>query len=212
MRGGGRFSCGGWARLFLVKHSKIFVFSLDIVHFFLYIVGVKRRCFVVGFSGSRSLSSSSPAAVLLAACVRGAVASGAPVAVGCASGADALVRSLCSSARVFAAASSSPAALAARSVAFVRALAAVAGSLLVSAPSGLCPRGVFPSRAWVSGASPSGSWSSLALAVGLGVSVFVVGLPASSLPAWWGGSWVASSRFGVAGFSFRSPVLSLFGD
>lgn len=166
---------------------------------------------VVGFSGWRALSGVPLS--LLSAVAASACSSGCAVWVGCCvSGADAAVRSVCSSAgvvpRVFRASSSVPGAVAARSAALVRALAGV-GGLLVSAPGVPCPAGVVPARSWRSGACPSGSWSSLALAVGLGVPVLVVGLPASSLPRWSGGAWVACSSVGAPCFAWRSSVLAL---
>lgn len=135
----------------------------------------------VGFSGSRSFA---PAAVGLAVSV---LPVGVPVLVGCAGGVDAHVRSLCPSASVFRVPGAGRGAFAARSVAFVRAVAG-AGGVLLSFPSGPCPVGLLPSsvssRAFCG--SGSGSWASLALAVGLGVPCFVYA-PAG-VPAGWGGA------------------------
>ncbi len=140
---------------------------------------------VVGFSGSRRLS---PSWAPLVGALVGSLPAGAGVLVGCAAGADQLVRSACPSARVFGAASRAPAALVARSVQLVSSLAAVPGPRwLVVLPGCACPAGVVPAAAWRSGVSPSGSWSSAALAAGSGIPVLVVGAP--SLPAWRGGSW-----------------------
>jgi hypothetical protein len=127
--------------------------------------------------------------------VAGVVASGLGVAVGCAAGADAFVRSACLSASVFYARSRSAAHLARRSVALVRAVAASGpGAAMVGFPAGPCPVGVVPGPRWVSGFG-SGTWASLALAAGLGLPV-VVFCPAGALPASWG-SWspVASGPF-----------------
>lgn len=163
---------------------------------------------VAGFCGSRSLSVSFRPVV---AAVVSAVAAGGPVAVGCAPGADALVRSLCPSAVVWSAASfgSGPGSFAARSSALVRSLAAVPGSSLVGFVSSACPAGVVPAASWRSGRPASGSWSSLALAVGLGVGVGVVWCGAGSpvLPAWAGGVWVAGVAGGVAVWSWVPAAL-----
>ena len=63
---------------------------------------------------------------------------------------------------------------------------------LVGFVSGPCPAGVVPARSWRSGRPASGSWSELALGVGLGVPSVVVFWCASgppALPAWPSGSW-----------------------
>lgn len=174
----------------------------------------------VGFCGSRSLPPS--VGLSVSAVCRSFVSllpSGrpaVPVFVGCASGADALV---CSSLRVrpsFVVGSSAAAlgrgAFAARSALLVRSLAACCpGAPFVGFVSSSCPAGVVPGRSWRSGASPSGSWSSLALAAGLGLSVVVcrVGLSGASLPVWPGGSWSVCPVSGGA-LWVPSPQLSLF--
>ena len=144
-----------------------------------------------GFCGSRSLSSSFAPAV---AAVVSAVAAGGQVSVGCATGADALVRLACPGASVWSASffGRDRGAFVSRSVALVRSLAAVPGSSFVGFVSSACPVGVLPAPVWRSGAAVSGSWSSLALAVGLGVRVGVVWCASSPvlLPAWAGGLWV----------------------
>jgi hypothetical protein len=150
----------------------------------------------VGFSGSRHLPPAS--SLVVRRVVAGVVASGLGVAVGCAAGADAFVRSACLSASVFYARSRSAAHLARRSVALVRAVAASGpGAAMVGFPVRPCPVGLSPS------AQPgqcfcglgSGTWASLALAAGLGLPV-VVFCPAGALPASWG-SWspVVSGAF-----------------
>lgn len=124
----------------------------------------------VGFSGSRSFV---PYSVEL---VAAAVSAGVPVFVGCAAGVDAAARGFFPGARVFSAASfgSGRGSFAGRSVAVVRAVAA-AGGLWVCFPSGVCPSGLAPSasssRAFCG--AGSGSWASLAFAVGLGVPCLV---------------------------------------
>jgi hypothetical protein len=163
---------------------------------------------LVGFSGSRSPSPASLAAVSAVAAVVSV-----PVAVGCARGVDECVRGLFPSASVFAVASgrwgSGRGAFAGRSVAFVRALAA-GGGVLLSFPSAACPSGLLPSAssgACFSGRG-SGSWASLAFALGLGLPCAVF-LPAGvPCPVGWGLVPVGAGWFVPAAPS--SSQLSLF--
>ena len=162
---------------------------------------------LVGFSGSRSLPVSFASFV---ACVVAAFArSGRGVAVGCARGADALVRAGAASCgaplSVFSVASGAfgagRAAFARRSVALVRAVAASgAGSGFVGFVSVPCPSGVAPAPSWRSGARVSGSWSSVALAAGLGVPVVVVWCASGApvLPSWPAGSWAPVALCGAS--------------
>lgn len=123
----------------------------------------------VGFSGSRLLSAESLGALRS---VAGLVAPSARVFVGCAPGADQAARRLFPGAVVSRASEfgRGRGSFAARSVAVVRAVQA-AGGLWLSFPSGPCPPGLLPSSspARCFGGFGSGSWASLALAVGLGV-------------------------------------------
>ena len=170
---------------------------------------------LVGFSGSRSLCSSS--APLVGGLIASVLQSGRGVAVGCAPGLDSLVRSSCSSARVFRAASYSPADLVARSCLCVRSVAASgAGAGWVSFPDCRCPSGLAPSSvdSFCFCGLGSGSWASAALAVGLEVPLVVFGVPSSSLPSSWG-SWAALSSGAWSGGFMLSPApvrcqLSLF--
>ena len=154
----------------------------------------------VGFSGSRSLSAGWAPLVRRVVCA--VSASGASVLVGCAAGADALVRASCFDAQVFSARSLFPqlplrAALAARSVALVQAL--VPDGQLVAFTGGPCPAYIFPGRQWESGMPPSGTWSTLALAAGLGLPAFLFWCAAgpAALPDWpcWSWSPVAAGPF-----------------
>lgn len=145
---------------------------------------------VVGFSGSRR---GARAAALSAAFSR--VAPGAAVFVGCASGVDLAVRSRFGArCRVFSAVSRSRGGLAARSAGLVRAVAA-AGGCWVSFPGAACPAGLVPSP--VSGRCfcglGSGSWASLAFAVGLGVPCLV--FSPWGVPAGWGFSALGRGWF-----------------
>ncbi len=152
----------------------------------------------VGFSGSRSPS---PASLAALASVAGAVSPGAVVVVGCAVGVDLSARGLFPSAVVLAVASGAfgvgRSAFARRSVACVSRVAS-AGGVWVSFPSSPCPPGLVPSSSssrCFSG-SGSGSWASLAFAVGCGVPCLVF-LPAGvAAPSWLapsGGGWFSSA-------------------
>ena len=170
---------------------------------------------VVGVSGSRAPSSRSASACRWAV---GQLAPGASVVTGCARGIDGVARLARPSASVIRASAfgSGRGALAARSVAVVRAVAPAGPSALwLAFPSGPCPPGLAPSRsssACFSGHG-SGTWASLALAVGLGVPALVLLPPGVAVPPAWplvpvpgcagpGGAWVR----------FRSAVVqsSLF--
>lgn len=171
----------------------------------------------VGFSGSRSPSYAALSALSSVCAV--VPRSGCRVSVGCARGVDLAVRGVFSGSRsllVFSAFSprfaraGAVGALALRSAACVRSVAAGRRGLLVVLPSGACPAGVRPGRSFRG--CGSGSWGSAALAVGLGRRV-VVWLPSGVVPpAWSGFSW--SSVGG--GWWFCSPApgasvqLSLF--
>ena len=165
-----------------------------------------------GFSGSRS-------SVPFGAAYRvvSLVPESASVFVGCASGVDAFFRSRFPSATVLQASSfgSSRGIFAARSVAVVRAVAAADG-LWVCFPSSPCPAGLLPSasssRAFCG--AGSGSWASLAFALGSGVPCLVF-LGSVPCPAGWGLSpmpgW--SGWFGCSvALNIRTPhrQLSLF--
>ena len=168
---------------------------------------------LVGFCGSRFLSASfSP---LVSRVVSSVVSAGRGAAVGCASGADAFVRSVCSSASVFRASSygSGRFAFVRRSSALVSAVASSGvGCGVVAFVSSPCPRGLFPSASSTRcfRGFGSGSWSSAALAVGLGVPVvvFPCGFDSSLLSSW-GGSWVACSGSFAGGFRFVPSVLPM---
>ncbi|MBK9945553.1 MAG: hypothetical protein IPP13_28515 [Kouleothrix sp.] len=144
----------------------------------------------IGISGSRAPASASLAA--LAALAAHAPAGGA-VLVGDAPGIDHRAAELLPQARVLAAAAfGSPrtpghARLVARSVACVRACAAARG-VWCAFPAQACPTGLRPSvqaSACFAGFG-SGTWASLALALGLGLPA-VVFLPAGvQAPAGWG--------------------------
>ncbi|MCP4283907.1 MAG: hypothetical protein GY792_05585 [Gammaproteobacteria bacterium] len=147
---------------------------------------------MVGFTGSRSLPRQ------WWPLVAGIVASHQhqPLIVGCASGADQAVRLAAPAAQVIEAASFSGtpvARLVKRSVAVVHAVTASPDPLMVGFAVGPCPAGIAPARSWRSGRPASGTWSTLALAAGLGVPVVVFWCRSAraTLPAW--GQWSAAS-------------------
>jgi hypothetical protein len=165
---------------------------------------------LVGFGGSRSLG---PAwAGLVGRVVLAVSRAGRGVAVCSGAGASAFVRSAFPSAVVFSPSFAGRGALPARASACVRACATAGpGSGWVAFVAGPCPAGIVPARLWRSGRPASGSWSEIALAVGLGLPVVVFWCApcAPMLPAW-GGSWVPAGR-GVwaSGWRFVPPASSL---
>ena len=70
-----------------------------------------------------------------------------------------------------------------RSTRMVKALAAVHGTLHAW-PNKAAPNLLMPSRSWPRGAAGSGTWGTIALAVGLGVSVEVHPLTLIDIPLW----------------------------
>jgi len=174
---------------------------------------------LVGFCGSRSLPASW--AGLVSSVVASVLGSGRRVAVGCARGADQLVRSAAPGALVFSASAvaasaglpaGSRASFARRSASLVSAVAASGpGAGFVGFVSSPCQASVRPSSspgACFCGGG-SGSWASLALAAGLGLPVVVfwcvpAGAPVPQVaPPSWGGSWVrAGSGVWASGWRF----------
>jgi hypothetical protein len=135
-----------------------------------------------GFSGSRS---SVPSGCSVAAA---AVPSASRVFVGCARGVDSFFRGVFPGAAVFAASSfgAGRGSFARRSVAVVSAVSA-AGGLWVAFPSSSCPAGLVPSASssrCFSGLG-SGTWASLAFALGSGVPC-LVWLGSLPCPSGWG--------------------------
>lgn len=153
---------------------------------------------VIGFSGARAPSDDSVRALHSALA---ALPVDVSVVVGCAAGIDALVRAARPSARVFRAADYGVGrgALAARSIACVRAVAAARG-VWVSFPDATCPTGLHPSSSSAAcfAGYGSGSWASLALALGLAVRCFVFLPTGVTAPSGWpltalGDGWLAST-------------------
>ena len=170
------------------------------VHFLVYIM-VSLASFVgsfpcVAFSGSRVGSSSASVSCRAFLPVLGGLS--ASVGVGCASGVDSVVRSAFPSASVFRVSSFLVGGRVARASFVLRSSALVSwcaarGGLLVAFPLGACPVGVAVSSSFRG--CGSGSWGSVALALGLGCSVLVVS-PASVSSAWFG---ALASRFRCVG-------------
>lgn len=151
---------------------------------------VLRSASVVGFSGTRNAEIESEIynEFIL---ISGVVPDNAEILVGCAKGIDEWVRQ-CFPCEIFSVASGAwgrgRGAFAARSVAFVRSLASRGGLLLSFPALGSVPAaGLVPSssssRCFSGGGS--GSWASLAFAIGSGVPCFVF-LGSGSAPAGWG--------------------------
>lgn len=170
------------------------------VHFLVYIM-VSLASFVgsfpcVAFSGSRVGSSSASVSCRAFLPVLGGFSGS--VGVGCASGVDATVRAAFGSASVFRVSSFLVGGRVARASFALRSSALVSwcasrGGLLVAFPLGACPVGVAVSSSFRG--CGSGSWGSVALALGLGASVLVVS-PASVSSAWFG---ALASRFRCVG-------------
>jgi hypothetical protein len=165
---------------------------------------------LVGFGGSRSLDSAW--AGLVGRVVLAVARASRGVAVCSGAGASSFVRRVCPGAAVFSPSFSGRGALPARASACVKACASAGpGSAWVAFVAGPCPIGIVPAGSWRSGRPASGSWSELALAVGLGlpVVVFWCAPGPAALPSW-GGSWVPAGR-GVwaAGWRFVPPASSL---
>lgn len=160
---------------------------------------------VLGFTGSRTLGFC--ASSLVAHLVHSHQSKGFHVAVGCARGGDALVRSACPSAQVFHVQGRSRSAFAVRSTRLVHHIAqGGVGSLLVGFATRSCPGAVVPSASssrCFCGAG-SGTWASLALAVGLGVPVVVFVFGSATLPSWPGGQWYRGQGVFAGGWVFRS--------
>jgi hypothetical protein len=143
---------------------------------------------VVGFSGSRVCSPEMADALDFMARW---VSSESSVYVGCARGVDEWVRGVWPEVRVFSVSDMGFAgrgAFAARSISFVDAVAAAGGGV------GFCPGPWFPSRGWLGSVLSflpylfwrgSGSWGTLAYAIGRGVPCFVF-LGTAVAPAGWG--------------------------
>lgn len=149
----------------------------------------------VGFSGSR-LAVSHP---LVLASALSLVPVSARVFVGCAHGLDSAVRSYFPHSVVYRASSfgSGRGSFARRSIALVSALAAQASPVFVSFPQVSCPAGLLPSSsssACFCGLG-SGSWASLAFAVGCGVPCFLWLPLLVSPPVGWGFVGLGSGWF-----------------
>lgn len=147
----------------------------------------------VAFSGSRVVGSSASVSCRSFLPLLGGFSGS--VGVGCASGVDCLVRASFASASVFSVSSFLVGGRVARASFALRSSALVSwcassGGLLVAFPLGACPSGVVVSASFRG--CGSGSWGSVALALGLGCPVLVVA------PVGVGASW-----FGSLASSFR---------
>ena len=170
---------------------------------------------IIGFCGSRSLPAGYQALVTRVA--RRASAQGNCVATGCANGADAFVRAAVPSAWVFAVSSGAygqgRSSFARRSSDLIRAISTAGpGSAFVGFATIPCPPGISPARSWRSGKPASGTWSELALAIGLGIPTFVFWCrPASrpDLPTWERGEWIPISNGSLDGSHLWDPPAAM---
>jgi hypothetical protein len=139
----------------------------------------------IGFSGARKPAPASLAALKW---LSRYVLPSASVMVGCAPGIDQSVRAAFPTAQVFEASrfGTGRGSFAARSIACVRSVAAHNG-LWVSFPAASCPAGLLPSgkssKAFCG--AGSGTWASLAFAVGCGLPCLVYLPPGISAPIGW---------------------------
>ena len=165
----------------------------------------------IGFTGTRH-------AHLVPAGLAGVVhrLSHLPGLVGCAAGADQVVRQQHPAAQVFTSQGPRGWQFALRSISMVQALAASPSPALVVAPGAPCPASVTPSAS--SGAcfngSGSGTWATAAYAAGLGVAVFAIGQCAGHWPGHWqvvrSGLFIGLHRYYPAPKSAQLSQLSLF--
>jgi hypothetical protein len=156
----------------------------------------------VGFCGSRSLVGSAAAQVCTLASV--AARSETAVYTTCGTGAAAAARACAPTAIVFSRTFAGHGALPARATRFIRALAAAPAPVLLCWPGRSCPMGLQPGSRWQS--CGSGSWSELALAVGLGVPVRVFLPPPLSPPLSWG-NWLCIEAGSFTGaWALRPPT------
>jgi hypothetical protein len=152
----------------------------------------------VGFSGSRSPS---PASLSALSVVSKKVSANAKIIIGCAKGIDAEAKKFFPDAKIFSVESgkfgAGKSAFARRSVACVNEVKKLNG-VWISFPSGSCPVGLSPnsSSSKCFSGTGSGTWASLAFAVGSGVPC-LCWLPAGIVaPSWLaaagGGWWLAA--------------------
>ena len=180
----GGWVCGGAVPFFVVVFFLFVVVSSSVLPSS--VVRVLASASSFGFCGSRRFV---PLASVWSAVVS-VVGSSASVSCGCVGGLCGLARASFPAASVFRASSfgRGRGAFAARSVALVRSVASVRGSVWVSFPGVSCPVGLLPSSraAACFCGSGSGSWASLAFAVGSGVPA-LLWLPSGvSAPSGWG--------------------------
>ncbi len=156
----------------------------------------------VGFFGSRALIGSATAQVCTLASE--AVMAGTAVYTTCGTGAAAAARACAPTAIVFSRTFAGHGALPARATRFVRALAVAPAPVLICWPGRSCPMGLLPDSRWQP--CGSGSWSELALAVGLDVPVRIFLPPMCSPPLAWG-NWTVVDAGSLSGaWALRPPA------
>ncbi|MEM7539380.1 MAG: hypothetical protein AAF639_44905 [Chloroflexota bacterium] len=152
---------------------------------------------MIGFTGSRNLDDRHQA--LVSGLVQSLADAGrVELCVGCANGLDAMVRAAAPYATVFDVKSGrwgqGRNAYAARSADMVKAIAQGDRPGLVGVASSPCPDRIVPARRWVSGQPPSGTWSTIAFAIGLDIKTTIFIVDDGQLPRWAAGAWVPAGR------------------
>ena len=148
---------------------------------------------MIGFTGARKLSERDRP--LVQSVVMAVENAGQAISVGCQRGADEFVRAVAKEYTLFEASDygQGKQAFATRSQAMVKAVATSNRPGLIGFVTKPSPVGIFPDGRWRSGKQASGSWSTIAFAIGLGLPtiVFCCGED-NTLPAWPNGRWVVA--------------------
>lgn len=167
-----------------------------------YNVHMNTRPQAILITGSRNLGPLGADDV--AALVRAATARGSAILTGCAAGADAAARAAAQASgadlTVYSVDSGTwgtgPNAYAARSAALARHAAEI-GAAVVAFPLTPCPPAIRPARRWLP--ARAGTWSTAALAAGLGCPLWVwpAVLQLTGWPSWPAGSWCTCPPAGL---------------
>ena len=149
---------------------------------------------ITAFCGSRNLPSKY--SNIISKIVQSVIDDGHDIVVGCADGADKMVRTAAPNATVLYASDygHSKSSFARRSQAVVK--TATIG--MIGFTDKPCPNGIVPASSWRSGKPTSGTWSSLALAAGfdLTVTVYWCSDDDVDLPNWPSGQWTNIAKNG----------------
>ena len=162
----------------------------------------------IGFSGHRALNITECKTIFKLA--RLSIQSWCEVLTGCAKGADAAARAGANGkAKVFRVTNFNKSAFALRSISFINALAESNAPVLCVWPGCKCPNKLYPSKKSQKcfNGFGSGSWSTAALNVGLGLPVIIFGLQKSALPYW--GVWSQAPKQLSSGFMLTRTTKQL---